>query len=156
MDLRFMVQKAIQKNMPTLGSIRRNCLYVYSPPPDYNSTAGTILEADIGLFFTPAFLLEYADYFVGETFQYPMKVVISDFNLTETKGGEGLIGSEPIIVNDKKGLFSALDLPVSPEVDSIIYDLAKDVQYQIKGRNQDPAGAIWLLHLRPIKDNASG
>lgn len=127
-DPGILLQKQLQKNFPKLGSIRKLINYQSTADDDYVPSTGTL---------TPTVVTTETIYAVFEPFSF---TVVHSAN----RATDGIT----ILSIDRKLIFPALDLTVTPKTNDFVID-TDTIKWRVIGVNPDPAGAHWELHLRP-------
>jgi len=116
------MQTLLQKHFPKFGGIRKYCNYQSLENPTYDPDTKTVTAGTISA-------NEY------------LWIIFDSYSLV-------LVDDELILGIDKKAIFPALDLSVTPKINDIIVDGDLEM-WNVIGVSPDPAEAHYELHVRP-------
>jgi len=126
-DPGVLARTLIQKYFPKFGTIRKQI--EYRKMSDTNYTPGNIQVSVLS--------------------SHTLDVIWDEFSFTSTMAALLQKDDSAILDVDKKVIFPALDLPVSPALTDRIVDDSGDT-WAIMAIAADPADAHFELHVRPI------
>ncbi len=135
-DPGVLAAELMQKHWPKFGSILKDSTYTPTKNSSYDAVSGVVTEL-------PDPLVEYSIKVIYD--QFPQTKMYSPIAKGETE----------VLSIDRIAMFPALDLPVVPQIDDRLKEVASNDQWRVVGILTDPASGHYSLHVRPIRTFSS-
>lgn len=118
----------LQKHFPKFGTFRKSCTYKEMADSTYNATTGAVTAV--------------------VTSTTTINIIFDEFGFTVVNAATSQGDELNILTIDRKAIFPALDLSISPKVNDLIVE--GSTTWRVMGISLDPKPAHYELHVRPV------